>query len=825
MGSKTKRSLALLLVFSGFTCALRAQDTRDVTEPAFPPVCVQLAAQLSAGPVGLPAASETLFDTSRIQGALNQCSAGNAVELQASGANNAFLITPITLPQGVTLLVDAGVTLFASRNPRDYDADSTHSCGAANSSGSRCLSLITAAVADGAGIMGYGTIDQRGQLPMLVNGQPSLSWADLSIQADAAGLPAPATPRLLQVTGTTSFTLYKIALLNAPASIHATFDYSINLTIWGIKIMSPYDTHSAGIDIGYSGKVTIANSYISDGDDLIAVSGQSPGASNISIINNHFGDGHGVSMGSYTQDGIKNVLVDRVSFAGNSADTNQIAIRFKSDVSRGGLVQNITYSNVCTQNVRTAISLDPFYTANATGNLLPWFQNIAIQNVHATTEGLVVIEGHDASVPTVINLDNVQIDGIKSSDVTTEYTNFTLGPDPVNFATLLKGTGVTVANNVSTSNAPYSCPPAIFSPIAGELIPGPSQISAGQALGIMVQVFPTKEIPYQTYLTNLKTSPNATLAMPSPTGTVVINDGSTAVGSGTLTGSQLLTIPLDALSPGPHTLTATYSGDSNYANITFGSYSLMVAAAPAITAGGIVNTASYAPGVIAQGSLFSIFGNNLGPGTPVTADSFPIPATLGGASVTITQNGRQYDAWMEYASASQVNAILPSNVPAGSAQATVTYNGQTSLPVNFSVVSTNFGVFFTPANGAEVAIAQNFVAPFSYPLNQPSSPATPGQIVLVWGTGMGPIATPDNVAAGAAAVDLTNVPVVIAVGGVPAQRLYAGRQSQSAAVDNIYFTIPAGAPLGCQVPVAITANGVAVNATTIAITADGSPCQ
>ncbi|MEK7753599.1 MAG: hypothetical protein AAB654_16875, partial [Acidobacteriota bacterium] len=83
----------------------------------------------------------------------------------------------------------------------------------------------------------------------------------------------------------------------------------------------------------------------------------------------------------------------------------------------------------------------------------------------------------------------------------------------------------------------------------------------------------------------------------------------------------------------------------------------------------------------------------------------------------------------------------------------------------------------------------------------------------------------DNGAPGASAGDMTGVPVTITVGGVAAQRLYAGRQPETAAVDNIYFTVPAGVPYGCQVPVAITAGGVAANTTLIAITASGAPCQ
>src|SRR5581483_6034217 len=104
------------------------------------------------------------------------------------------------------------------------------------------------------------------------------------------------------------------------------------------------------------------------------------------------------------------------------------------------------------------------------------------------------------------------------------------------------------------------------------------------------------------------------------------------------------------------------------------------------------------------------------------------------------------------------------------------------------------------------------------------TPAQPGQIVLVWGTGLGAINAPDNLAPGDAAADMTALPVTITVGGIPAQRLYAGRQSQSAAVDNIYFTIPDGVNPSCRVPVVISAGGQPANTTTIAVTPDGAPC-
>ena len=133
-------------------------------------------------------------------------------------------------------------------------------------------------------------------------------------------------------------------------------------------------------------------------------------------------------------------------------------------------------------------------------------------------------------------------------------------------------------------------------------------------------------------------------------------------------------------------------------------------------------------------------------------------------------------------------------------------------------------MFFQRENGKDLAIAQNVASATDYPRNLPDTPAKPGQIVILWGTGMGPISGADNGAPGAAG-DMTGVPVTITVGGVPAQRLYAGRQAETAAVDNIYFTVPAGVPYGCQVPVAIMAGGTAANTTLIAITANGARCQ
>ena len=127
-------SYLLALALLGGSAAY-AQDTRTVTEPVIPPTCVTLTAHSQAPDDAHP-------DTARIQSALDHCTPGHAVELKPEGAAAAFLTGPIQLRAGVTLLIDANSTLYASRNPRDYDV-TPGSCGIVNQAGHGCKPVIS----------------------------------------------------------------------------------------------------------------------------------------------------------------------------------------------------------------------------------------------------------------------------------------------------------------------------------------------------------------------------------------------------------------------------------------------------------------------------------------------------------------------------------------------------------------------------------------------------------------------------------------------------------------------------------------------------------
>jgi len=243
--------------------------------------------------------------------------------------------------------------------------------------------------------------------------------------------------------------------------------------------------------------------------------------------------------------------------------------------------------------------------------------------------------------------------------------------------------------------------------------------------------------------------------------------------------------------------------------------------APNIADGGIVNAASNRAGAIARGSFFTIYGSNLGPAPYMQVQGYPIPDTMGGVVVTVSQGSYNKRAYLHFVSPPQINAILPSDTPLGNVQITVSYNGNVSATTAMNVVGTNFGVFST-ASGPGPGIVQNYNGPTDQPLNLQSYPLKPKQIAILWGTGLGPVTTGDNTPPPGG--DLP-VAVEVSVGGKLANKLYSGRAPTFAGVDNVYFEVPSDAPTGCSVPVQINAGGVVSNTVRIAISADGKKCQ
>jgi uncharacterized protein (TIGR03437 family) len=207
----------------------------------------------------------------------------------------------------------------------------------------------------------------------------------------------------------------------------------------------------------------------------------------------------------------------------------------------------------------------------------------------------------------------------------------------------------------------------------------------------------------------------------------------------------------------------------------------------------------------------------------VQQTSYPLQTTLANVSVQVKQGSNMLNAIPVFVSDGQVNVLMPSNAPLGAVAVYVTFNNQVSNPSPVKVVHDSPGIFTFTGTGIGPAALQNVVSATSAPSNSNQSSATPGQTVVLYLTGLGPITAPDNEAPPAA-----NLPtqVEVWVGGISAKVTYSGRSPCCSGLDQIGFVVPTNAPLGCWAPVYVRTGGTTLsNFTSMAIDPSGAGCS
>ena len=115
----------------------------------------------------------------------------------------------------------------------------------------------------------------------------------------------------------------------------------------------------------------------------------------------------------------------------------------------------------------------------------------------------------------------------------------------------------------------------------------------------------------------------------------------------------------------------------------------------------ILNAAS-GGNVIAPNSIASAFGRQIGNST-VQANSLPLPTTLGGVTLAITEPGSAAQmAGLFYVSPNQINFVAPDGVKIGNATVKIS-NGSVNTSADVQVAAVAPGLF--TANGAGVGVA------------------------------------------------------------------------------------------------------------------------
>jgi polygalacturonase len=373
-------------------------------------------------------------DTAALQRAIDQCAQGEGGTVHF--APGTYVSAPLDLKSHVRLSLDKGATLLGSPEMEDFPirADATW----------RRISLIHADKVTDISITGEGTIDGNGKI-----------WWDAKAQRPK-GEPEVPRPLLIDLTNSKQILIEGVTIQNSPMYNITTF-LCDGLTVRNVTILNPGvgAPNTDGVDPFSTSHVLIEHTMIDTGDDNVAIKSglvergePNVPSTDIVIRDCTFRAGHGLSIGSETAGGVRNVTVERVSFHG----TRQ-GIRIKSARGRGNDIGNFTYRDITMEGVETPIEITEYYTGmvkddpgQPMAEHTPRFHDIVIENVTATgAKRAGVVMGLPESPIKNLVLKNVYIDA--QAGMTMQYAQVVadgLVITPAAGEAITRGPGVTI---------------------------------------------------------------------------------------------------------------------------------------------------------------------------------------------------------------------------------------------------------------------------------------------------------------------------------------------------------------------------------------------
>jgi len=210
---------------------------------------------------------------------------------------------------------------------------------------------------------------------------------------------------------------------------------------------------------------------------------------------------------------------------------------------------------------------------------------------------------------------------------------------------------------------------------------------------------------------------------------------------------------------------------------------------------------------IAPGEAVTFYGNQMA--ECVAAVQLPLPTQLCGAQVLL--EGLPLPLF--YASPGQINTQVPFGLPLGSQlQLVVVRDNLMSKPFAVTVALAQPAMFTFTYNARGQAAALDP----SGQLNGPSNPLHPGQVVLIFCSGLGDVTgfagTPgapaqSGVPASTTTLSATKSAPSVTIGGVPAPVFFSGLAPGFVGLYQVNAQVPTGVASGGQVPLVITIGG------------------
>jgi uncharacterized protein (TIGR03437 family) len=216
---------------------------------------------------------------------------------------------------------------------------------------------------------------------------------------------------------------------------------------------------------------------------------------------------------------------------------------------------------------------------------------------------------------------------------------------------------------------------------------------------------------------------------------------------------------------------------------------------------GVINAAGTTPQAgVAPGSIVSVFGGGLGSNT-LQGPANPMVQSLGG--IAVTAGDRVLPLF--FVSPTQINFVLPSDLPLGQSSVTVTITGQGNLRAPMLVVRNAPGLFQQVSGDVSYAVALHADGS----IVTTDSPAASGELLTLYGTGAGPTdrARPLGFVIPAQPQFKISDSVSVVAGDLSISPDNAFAAPGKIGIDAIQFRLPAGPWNGSNVSLHITVNG------------------
>jgi polygalacturonase len=403
----------------------RAEE-RAWTEPQLPKIPARAFPITAFGALG----DGKTMNTDAFRAAIQACAkAGGGRVIVPAGT---FVTGPIALASHMALVLEKGAVIQASDRFSDFglpdplptvqfEIDSLKRKIQPLISGSKLedVAILGEGAIDGAGAVWWAKSDKAAERAMRPLAPAQSSKPSESAPPSDKPLYVP-RPHLVVLRDCARVHMQGVTLRNSPM-FHFVPGRCHDVLVEDVTIHSPADSpNTDGIDPANCRDVVIRRCTIDTGDDNIALKAGSGGGfptENVLVSDCKFLHGHGVSIGSEVQTGVRHFLVERCAF-----ENTVTALRIKSDRTRGGVVEDVTYRDITMKNVGMAISIFLFYD-NKQNALAPDMKPVTadtpiIRSIHylnisceGTTRKAGEFVGLPESLISDVTLEHVRITG------------------------------------------------------------------------------------------------------------------------------------------------------------------------------------------------------------------------------------------------------------------------------------------------------------------------------------------------------------------------------------------------------------------------------